>query len=114
MLVCTQCNGLFPPDMCPVRLRSVTAGAVLLQEDDVAVDRPVCFFYRKFNRHQLNYSVVEKETLALVYVVISTGSAALHVPAPAVWTLSEQIRRLLFLSDAGARCSNSAEFSTVD
>lgn len=110
--------------MCPVRLRSVTApprqgsrggaGAVLLQEDDVAVDRPVCFFSRKFNRHQLNYSVVEKETLALVYVVISTGSAALHVPAPAVWTLSEQIRRLLFLSDAGARCSNSAEFSTVD
>ncbi len=45
----------------------VGAGAVLLQEDDFAVDRPVCFFSRKFNKHQLNYSVVEKETLALIW-----------------------------------------------
>lgn len=47
----------------------VSAGAVLLQEDDVAVDRPVCFFSRKFNRHQLNYSAVEKETLALIWAL---------------------------------------------
>lgn len=47
----------------------VSAGAVLSQEDDVAVDRPVCFFSRKFNRHQLNYSAVEKETLALIWAL---------------------------------------------
>ena len=47
----------------------VGAGAVLLQEDDVAVDKPVCFFSRKFNKHQLNYSVVEKETLALIWAL---------------------------------------------
>lgn len=44
----------------------VGAGAVLLQPDDLGVDKPVCFFSRKFNKHQLNYSVIEKETLALV------------------------------------------------
>lgn len=44
----------------------VGAGAVLLQSDDLDVDKPVCFFSRKFNKHQLNYSVIEKETLALI------------------------------------------------
>ena len=42
------------------------AGAVLLQPDDLGVDRQVCFFSKKFNKHQLNYSVIEKETLALI------------------------------------------------
>lgn len=45
---------------------AVGAGAVLLQADDLGVDKPVCFFSRKFNKHQLNYSVIEKETLALI------------------------------------------------
>ena len=44
----------------------VEAGAVLLQPDDLDVDKPVCFFSRKFNKHQLNYLVIEKETLALI------------------------------------------------
>lgn len=44
----------------------VGAGAMLLQCDDLGVDKPVCYFSRKFNRHQLNYSVIEKETLALI------------------------------------------------
>ncbi|XP_050923269.1 uncharacterized protein LOC127139346, partial [Lates calcarifer] len=43
----------------------VGAGAVLIQLDDNSVERPVSFFSRKFNSHQLNYSVIEKETLAL-------------------------------------------------
>lgn len=45
----------------------VGAGGVLLQEDEYGIDRPVSFFSRKFNRHQLNYSVVEKEALALIW-----------------------------------------------
>lgn len=45
---------------------AVGAGAVLLQEDDVGVDHPVCYYSKKFNKHQQNYSVIEKETLALL------------------------------------------------
>ena len=42
------------------------AGAVLLQEDEVGIDHPVCYYSRKFNRCQRNYSTVEKECLALI------------------------------------------------
>ncbi len=45
---------------------SVGAGAVLVQEDAYGIDHPVCYFSRKFNKHQLNYSTIEKETLALL------------------------------------------------
>lgn len=61
----------------------VGAGAVLLQDDDISVERPVCFFSKKFNRHQLNYSIVEKETLALIWALqhfeVYVGSGPLVV-----------------------------------
>lgn len=41
------------------------AGTVLLQERE-GVDRPVCYFSKKFSSYQLNHSVIEKEALALV------------------------------------------------
>ena len=44
----------------------IGAGGVLLQEDSQGIDHPVCYFSRKFNKHQRNYSTVEKETLALL------------------------------------------------
>ena len=44
----------------------VEAGAVLLLEDDEGVEHPVCYFSRKFNKIQRNYSTTEKECLALV------------------------------------------------
>ena len=44
----------------------VAAGAVLLQEDDEGVEHPVCYFSKKFNKSQRNYSTIEKECLALV------------------------------------------------
>ncbi len=44
----------------------VGVGAVLIQEDARGIEHPVCFFSRKFNKHQLNYSTIEKETLALL------------------------------------------------
>ncbi|KAI2643088.1 Retrovirus-related Pol polyprotein from transposon 17.6 [Labeo rohita] len=47
----------------------VGAGAVILQKDDDGVDRPVSFFSKKFNSYQLNYSTIEKETLALVWAL---------------------------------------------
>ncbi|KAF7643438.1 hypothetical protein LDENG_00239390 [Lucifuga dentata] len=48
---------------------NVGANAVLLQENEEGVDCPLSFFSKKFNRHQLNYSVVEKEALALVWAL---------------------------------------------
>lgn len=47
----------------------VGAGAVLQQSDEQGVVRPVSFFSRKFNSYQLNYSVVEKEALALIWAL---------------------------------------------
>ena len=44
----------------------VGAGSVLLQEDDNGVDHPVCYYSKKFNKHQINYSTVEKECLSLI------------------------------------------------
>jgi len=45
------------------------AGAVLLQLDQAGVEHPVCYFSRKFNKHQRGYSTIEKEALALVLAI---------------------------------------------
>lgn len=48
---------------------NVGAGAALLQEDESGTDRAISFFSRKFNSYQLNYSVIEKEALALIWAL---------------------------------------------
>lgn len=42
------------------------AGAVLMQDGEGDVCHPVCYFSVKFKHHQLNYSTIEKETLAML------------------------------------------------
>lgn len=58
----------------------VGVGAVLLQENAQGIDCPVSFFSRKFNKHQYNYSVIEKEALALIWALqhfdVYVGSGA--------------------------------------
>jgi hypothetical protein len=44
----------------------VGVGAVLIQEDKNGVEHPVCYFSKKLNKHQRNYSTIEKECLALI------------------------------------------------
>ena len=44
----------------------IGAGAVVVQEDAQGIDHPVCYYSKKFLKHQKNYSTVEKETLALL------------------------------------------------
>ena len=44
----------------------VSAGAVLQQEDDQGIDHSVSYFSRKFEDTQRRYSIIEKETLALL------------------------------------------------
>lgn len=62
---------------------NVGAGAVLLQEDEQGITHPVSYFSRKFNKNQLNYSTVEKETLALILALqhfeVYLGSSILPV-----------------------------------
>lgn len=59
------------------------AGAVLLQEDDHGMDHPVCYFSKKFLKHQLHYSTIEKEALALLlslqHFEVYVGSSSLPV-----------------------------------
>jgi len=42
------------------------AGAALMQVDEKGIEHPVSYFSRKFNPHQVNYSTIEKEALALL------------------------------------------------
>ena len=37
-----------------------------MQEDSNEVDHPVSYFSKKFNKHQKNYSTIEKECLSLI------------------------------------------------
>ena len=39
----------------------VGAGEVLMQHDSKGIEHPICYFSRKFNLHQKNYSTIEKE-----------------------------------------------------
>ena len=47
------------------------AGAVLLQRNgnDECVEHPIAYYSKKFDKHQKNYSTVEKELLALVLAI---------------------------------------------
>lgn len=68
------------PFMLQVDASHVGAGAVLLQSDVRGVKRQVGFFSKKFNSYQMNYSVIEKEALALIWGLqhfdLYTGSGA--------------------------------------
>lgn len=48
---------------------NVRASAVLLQDDEQGIGHPVSYLSRKFNKNQLIYSVIEKETLALIFAL---------------------------------------------
>ena len=84
----------------------VAAGAVLLQEGKDGVDHPICYFSRKFNQHQRNYSTVEKEYLALILalqhfeVYVSSSSLPVivysdHNPLVFLHKLKSKNQRLL-------------------
>ena len=46
-------------------------GAVLIQVGIDEIDHPVCYFCKTFDKHQKNYSIVEKECLALLMALQS-------------------------------------------
>jgi len=44
----------------------VGCGGVLMQKGDDGIDHPISYFSKKFDKHQRNYSTIEKECLALI------------------------------------------------
>jgi len=85
---------------------SVGAGAVLLQEDDLGIGHPICYFSKKFEKGQKNYCTSEKELLALVLslqhfeVCVSAGEYPLtvytdHNPLVFLHRLKNKNQRLL-------------------
>ncbi|KAH8241903.1 hypothetical protein KR038_004188, partial [Drosophila bunnanda] len=42
----------------------VGVGAILFQKNEEDQEQPIAFFSAKMNRHQVNYTVTEKECLA--------------------------------------------------
>ena len=92
--------------MLAVDASDVGAGGVLLQEDDNGVDHLVCYFSRKFNKHQKNYSTAEKECLSLilalqhfeVYLTSSSSSIVVfrdHNPLTFIHKMKNKNHRLL-------------------
>lgn len=62
---------------------AVGAGGVLIQEDANGIEHPISYYSRKFNKHQLNYSTIEKEALALLlslqHFEVYLGSSSLPI-----------------------------------
>ena len=94
------------PFILHVDASDVGVGAVLSQNDDGGVERPVTFYSKKFNSFQRNYSVIEKETLALIWalqhfeVYLDSGSIPLvvytdHNPITFLQSLHCPNRRLM-------------------
>ena len=54
------------PFLLMVNASDIGAGAVLMQQDDKGIEHPICYFSRKYDMHQKNYSTIEKEALALL------------------------------------------------
>ncbi len=84
----------------------VGAGAVLLQEDKGEINHPICYYSKKFNRSQRNYSTIEKEALALLLALqhfeVYVGSSILpvvvytdHNPLTFISRMRNQNQRLM-------------------
>ena len=58
------------PFTLAVDASDVGVGSVLLQKDEnTGVCHPVCYFPKKLNAHQRNYSTIEKEELAVILAI---------------------------------------------
>lgn len=54
------------PFQLMVDASDIGIGSVLAQEDDNSICHPVCYYSRKLDKHQQNYSTIEKECLGLL------------------------------------------------
>jgi hypothetical protein len=72
------------PFKLAVDASDIGAGAILIQEDNHGVEHPVCYFSRKFNKQQKNYSTIEKECLALILAIQHFEVYLTSSPSPIV------------------------------
>ncbi len=77
-------------------------GAVLVQEDKTGFQHPVCFASRKLNNAEINYSVVEKEALAVVFG-ITHFKQYLYGTEFTVYTDQKSLSQLFTLKDPTSR-----------
>lgn len=49
-----------------VDVSGVSVDAVLLQEGKDKIGLPICYFSKKLDKHQKNYSTIKKECIALL------------------------------------------------
>ena len=54
------------PFKLAVDASDVGVGAVLFQETSDKVEKPISYFSKKFDKHQKNYSTIEKECFAIL------------------------------------------------
>lgn len=93
------------PFVLQVDASYVGSGAVLLQADKKGAERPVGFYSRKYS-YQLNYSVIQKEALALVWglqhfdVYVGSGACLVvytdHNPLTFLRSLQNPNQRLMW------------------
>ena len=57
------------PFIIHVDASDLGVGAVLMQEDVHKLEHPICYFSRKFNNAQRNYSTSKKEVLGLILLL---------------------------------------------
>ena len=80
-----------------------------MQEDGNGVDHPVSYIFKKFNKHQNNYSTIEKEYLSLILalqhfeVYLTSSSSPIvvfsdHNPFIFIHKMKNKNQRLLRLS----------------
>jgi len=75
------------PFKLQVHTSNVGPGSVLLQTSEDGVDCVVGYFSKKFNVYQFNYSVIEKEALALIWSLIHFEVYVLSVGGQLVFFL---------------------------
>ena len=84
----------------------IGVGSVLVQEDQDGVEHPVCFYSKKLDKAQRNYSTIEKEALSLLLALkhfnVYVGSCVFpiqvytdHNPLVFVHKMKDKNQRLL-------------------
>ena len=61
-----NCVPFSKPFQLAVDASAIGMKAVLMQVEDNGINHPVSFYSKKLDKHQQNYSVVEKEALSLL------------------------------------------------
>lgn len=80
----------------------VGVGGVLMQQDIREVDHPICYFSKKFNKHQKMYSTIEKECVALIlalahfYVYLCIQCFTDHNPLTFIAKIKKKTRELSY------------------